>query len=133
MKQLPALLLLLTAALPLGAKWKVKEKRFDPVAVTNVQRIAGRYVGIDPDFVVDLRVSDTGVITGSLRNFEQTSSLRSIRIDGADLTAMVDGRPLHATFVNRTKNGDVAFGLLVHDVDVHLDDLSLSQIFCRRE
>ena len=45
MKQLPALLLLLTAALPIGAKWKVKEKRFDPIAVTNVQQIAGRYVG----------------------------------------------------------------------------------------
>ena len=133
MKQLPALLLLLVAALPIGAKWKVKEKRFDPVAVTNVQRIAGRYVGIDPDFVIDLKVSDEGVITGTLRNFGQTSSLRSIRIDGSEITAMIDSRPLHATFVNRTKNEDRAFGLLVHDADVQLDDVTMSQIFCRRE
>jgi hypothetical protein len=133
MKQLPALLLLLVAALPIGAKWKVKEKRFDPVAVTNVQRIAGRYVGIDPDFVIDLKVSDAGVITGALRNFDQTSSLRAIRIDGSEITAMVDSRPLHATFVNRTKNGDTAFGLLVHDADVQIDDVTMSQIFCRRE
>lgn len=133
MKHLPALLLLLTAALPIGAKWKVKEKRFDPVAVTNVQRVAGRYVGIDPDLVIDLKVSEEGVITGTMRNFGQTSTLRSIRVDGADLHALVDSRPLHATFVNRLRNGEGAFGLLVHDAGVQIDDLTLSQIFCRRE
>jgi hypothetical protein len=133
MKQLPALLLLLVAALPIGAKWKVKEKRFDPVAVTNVQQIAGRYVGINPDFVIDLKVSDAGIITGTMRNFGQNSSLRSIRIDGSDLHAMVDSRPLHATFVNRLRNGDTAFGLLVHEPNVQIDDLTMSQIFCRRE
>jgi len=133
MRQLPALLLLIAAALPIGAKWKIKEKRFDPVPVTNVRQIAGRYVGIDPDFVVNLQVSDEGVITGTLRNFGQSSSLRSIRVDGSELTAMVDSRPLHATFVNRTRNGNRAFGLLVHDTGVQIDDVTLSQIFCRRE
>ena len=133
MKQLPVLLLLITAALPIGAKWKVKEKRFDPVAVTNVQQIAGRYVGIDPDFVITLKVSEDGIITGAMRNFGENSTLRSIRVDGSELHAMVDSRPLHATFVNRTKNGDIAFGLLVHDADVQIDDVSMSQIFCRRE
>ena len=133
MKQLPALLILLTAALPIGAKWKVKEKRYDPVPVTNVQQIAGRYVGIDPDFVIELKVSDQGIITGTMRNFGQNAALRSIRVDGADLHAMVDSRPLNATFVNRIKNGDSAFGLVVHDADVHIDDVNMSQIFCRRE
>jgi hypothetical protein len=133
MKQLPALLVVLIAALPIGAKWKVKEKRFDPVAVTNVQQIAGRYVGINPDFVIDLKISAEGIITGTMRNFGQNSTLRSIRIDGADLHALVDSRPLHATFVNRLRNGEGAFGLLVHDADVQIDDLTLSQIFCRRE
>jgi hypothetical protein len=128
-----ALLLLVAAALPLGAKWKVKEKRYDPVSVTNVRRIAGRYVGIQPDYVIDLDVSDDGVITGAMRSFGQVSTLRSIRIDGADLTAMVDSRPLHATFVNRTRNGAQAFGLLVHEPDVQIDDLSLANLFCRRE
>ena len=131
MKQLPALLLLVTAALPIGAKWKVKEKRFDPIAVTNVQQIAGRYVGIDPDFVIDLKVSDHGIITGTMRNFGQNATLRSIRVDGAELHALVDSRPLHATFVNRLRNGDSAFGLLVHDADVQIDDLTMSQIFLR--
>ena len=126
MRQLPALLLLITAALPIGAKWKVKEKRFDPVTVTNVQQIAGRYVGIDPDYVLDLKVSSKGVITGTMRNFGQASNLRSIRVDGAELTAMIDSRPLHATFVNRIRNGEPAFGVLVHDADVQIGDLGLN-------
>lgn len=133
MKQLPALLLLLTATLPIGAKWKVKDKRFDPVAITNVQQVAGRYVGIDPDFAIDLKVSNEGVITGTMRNFGQNSSLRSIRLDGSELHALVDSRPLHATFVNRLRNGDSAFGLVVHDADAHIDDVSMSSIFCKRE
>jgi hypothetical protein len=45
---------------------------------------------------------------------------------------MVEGRPLHATFVNRTRNGDIAFGLLVHDADVPIEAVSLAQIFCRK-
>ena len=132
MRQLAALLLLITAALPIGAKWKVKEKRFDPVTVTNVQQIAGRYVGIDPDYVLDLKISSEGVISGTIRNFGQTSNLRSIRVDGSEFTAMIDSRPLHATFVNPIRNGEPAFGLLVHDADVQIDDVTLSQIFCRR-
>jgi hypothetical protein len=35
--------------------------------------------------------------------------------------------------VNRVKNGERAFGLLVHDADVHIEDVTLSQIFCRLE
>jgi hypothetical protein len=133
MKQLAMLLLLVTATLPIGAKFKFKEKRYDPVAVTDVRKIAGRYVGIKPDFAVELRVSDDGVISGTLRNFGETATLRSIRVEGAELTARVDGRPLHATFANRIRNGDIAFGLIVHDTDVPIDDVTLTQIFCRRE
>jgi len=133
MSKLPTILLLLAAALPIGAKFKVKEKRYQPVPVTDVRQIAGRYVGIDPDFVVELRVSDTGVITGTLRNFGESAALRSIRLDGAELTASIDGRPLHATFANRIRNGDSAFGLVVHDVDAQIDDVTLTQIFCRRQ
>jgi len=133
MSKLPTILLLLAAALPIGAKFKVKEKRYQPVPVTDVRQIAGRYVGIEPDFVVELRVSDTGVITGTLRNFGESAALRSIRLDGAELTASIDGRPLHATFANRIRNGDSAFGLVVHDVDAQIDDVTLTQIFCRRQ
>jgi hypothetical protein len=133
MRQLPALLLLIAATVPIGAKWKFKEKRYDPVSVTDIRQIAGRYVGIEPDFAIELRVSDDGVVTGTMRNFAQTNTLRSIRIDGAEFTAMVDGRPLHATFANRLRNGQAAFGLIVHDGDVQVDSVTLSQVFCRRQ
>ena len=133
MKQLTTLLLLIAAAVPLGAKWKTKEKRFDPVAITDARQIVGRYVGIDPDFAVELRVSDSGIIAGTMRSFGTNATLTSIHIDGADLTAMADGLPLHATFVTRVKNGQRAFGLLVHDADVQIDDVTLTQIFCARK
>lgn len=132
MRQLPALLLLVVAALPLGAKWKAKEKRYDPVAINDVRQIAGRYVGINPDYAVELQVSD-GVITGTFRNFGSKLTLEAIRLEGAELTARVNGLPLHATFVNRVKNGERVFGLIVHDADVQIENVTLSQIFCRRE
>ena len=132
MRQLPALLLIVIASLPLGAKWKVKEKRYEPVRVTDVRQIAGRYVGINPDFAVDLRVSEDGVVSGTFRNFGSTVTLEGIRLEGADLTAKANGLPLHATFANRVRNGQRSFGLIVHDADVQIEDLTLNQIFCRR-
>ena len=36
MRPTATLLLLMAAALPLGGKWKVKEKRYDPVPVTGL-------------------------------------------------------------------------------------------------
>jgi hypothetical protein len=136
MKHLAALLLLTTAALPLGAKWKVKEKRYDPVRITDVRQIAGRYIGIDPDFVIDLRLSEEGTLSGTMRSFGRMATLRDIRIDGPELTAVSVSSgtplPLHATFANRLKNGQGAFGLVVHDAEVQIEDVTLSQIFCRK-
>ena len=77
--------------------------------------------------------SDLSAITGTMRSFGTNATLTSIHIDGADLTAMADGLPLHATFVTRVKNGQRAFGLLVHDADVQIDDVTLTQIFCARK
>jgi hypothetical protein len=138
MRQLPTLLLLVAAALPLGGKWKSKDKHFDPVRITDVRQVAGRYVGIDPDFTIELRLSDEGTISGTMRNFGRTATLSQIRIHGEDFSATAnatDGShlPLHGSFVNRCRNGQSAFGLVVHDVDVKLEDLSLTQIFCRRQ
>lgn len=132
MKQIATLLLLMTAALPLGGKWKVKEKRFDPVRITDVRHVAGRYVGIDPDYVVSLQLADDGTVTGTMTDFGVTSTLRDIRIEGSEFNARVGGLPLHGTFVNRVRNRASTFGLLIHDTDIKIEDLNLSQIFCRR-
>jgi putative heme iron utilization protein len=133
MRKLSIALLLLLAVTPMFAKVKHKEKRFDPVAVNNLRAAAGEYVGIQPEQFV-LTLTSSG---GALRNFGRTAQLRDIRIDGAELTATAvysDGvrEPLHATFVNRVLNGDSAFGVLIRDVTIEMDGLTLTQLFCRR-
>ena len=132
MKQIASVLLLIVAALPMGAKWKAKEKRFDPVAITDVRQAAGRYVGIDPDYIVTLKLDDHGAVTGTIAEFGVASPLRDVQISGSEIYASVAGLPLHGTFVKRTRNGAVSFGLLVHDTDVKIDDVNLSEIFCRK-
>src|SRR5436309_1950990 len=88
MKKL-ALLLALGMAFPLAAskekdKDKHKDKRFEPVAVSASQA-AGRYVGIDPDFVVEL--TPTG---GTLRNFGRTAALTHLVFDESELRATAE-------------------------------------------
>ena len=137
MKNIAMLLMVVAATLPLVGKSKQKEKRYDPVRITDVRQLPGRYVGVDPDYVVNLSVSPEGYITGTMRDFGRTATLSNIRIDGAELTARAiasDGSrlSLHGTFVNRVRDGRPTFGLVVHDADVKIEDLSLSQIFCRK-
>jgi hypothetical protein len=130
MKKL-ALLLALAIAFPLAAskdRDKHKDKRFDPVAVTAAQA-AGRYVGIDESYVVELTA--TG---GTLRRESGTVALRNVVIDGSELRATAGGAPFHATFVNRVKNGETAFGLMVHNANIWLSEqMMISDLFCRRE
>jgi hypothetical protein len=133
MKKL-GVLLLLAMALPLiASKEKHKEKRFETVSTTAPQAV-GRYVGIDPDFVVELTAGG-----GSLRNFQRSATLTHVIIDGSELRATADysqGRrePFAATFVNRVKNGETAFGMVVHEPDVRLEgDVVIQDLFCRRQ
>jgi len=125
-------LLALAMALPLAAKYKHKDKHFDPVAMTASQAV-GRYVGIDPDFVVELTASG-----GTLRNGKRTATLTHIVFEGSEMRATAEydagGRePFQATFANRSLNGATAFGMLVHNADVHLEgDVVISDLFCRR-
>jgi len=127
-------LLILAAAIPLVAKSKYKDKRFEPVTITNPAQAAGRYVGIDPDFVIELHGS-----SGTLRNFDRTGTLTHIFYEGSVLKATVvypgeRREVLEATFVNRIKNGETAFGLVLQNMDVHIDnDVTLQNLFCRRE
>ena len=132
MKHIASVLLLIVAALPMGANWKANEKRFDAVAVTDVRKVAGRYVGIERDYVVNLQLDQNGKLSGTLTEFGVASPLRDVRIDGAEFNATIGGLPLHGTFVKRTKDGAVSFGLLVHDSDVKIDTVTVSEMFCRK-
>ena len=54
MRPLVSVLLLVAAAVPIGAMWQVREKRFDPVRITDARQVPGRYIGIDPDWRRDV-------------------------------------------------------------------------------
>ena len=127
-------LLALAMALPLAAsKYKHKDKHFDPVTMTASQAV-GRYVGIDPDFIIELTASGA-----TLRNAKRTATLTHIVFDGSEMRATLDygaGRrePLQVSFVNRIKNGETAFGLLVRNADVRIDEsVTIQNLFCRRQ
>ena len=130
MRQIASLLLLAILAVPMGAKWKTREKAFDPVSITDVRKAEGRYVGIDPDYVVNLRLDRWGTLTGTMTQFGVVFPLRGIQVSGAELYATVGGLPIHGTFVKRFS--DKGYGLLVHDSDVKIDDVTISEIFCKK-
>ena len=136
MRKLAIALLAVAAALPLAAwsKNKHKDKRFDPVDVSSAAEAAGRYVGIDPDFVIELTANG-----GTLRNFARTAQLTHVVVAGSALKATAvyaDGRrePLEATFVRRTKNGEVTFGMMVRHADISIDqETTIENLFCERK
>jgi hypothetical protein len=121
--------LVLILALPLAAKVKQKQKEFFPVAVQDVQTIAGRYVGIERDVFIDIAVGSKGNVAASLHQFGVVTPLQHVTIDGAELRTSA----LHATFVDRVKNGEHAFGLMLRDVNLHYDGLLLTNLFCRKQ
>ena len=132
MKQIGMVLLLIAATLPLGAKWKEKDKRFDAVRITDVRQVAGRYVGIEPDYVVALSLDESGRISGTITQFGVTSPLHDVAISGSRFSATIGGLPVNGTFVKRVRDGVTSFGLLVHDADIKIDTVRVNQLFCRR-
>jgi hypothetical protein len=118
-------------------KLKNKEKHFEPVARQNVRDYAGRYVGIEESYRIDLQVSDDGSLSGTSREDGRDATLTDIRIEGATLTATkvyANGKraPLVATFVDRVLNGEREFGLIVENQRIELPGLTLTRVFYRR-
>lgn len=118
-------------------KKKVKEKHFEPVARQNVRDYAGRYVGIEDDYVVEVRVGEDGRLFITSREGKREARLEDLRLEGAGVTATkvyADGRRAEfaATFVDRVLNGERAFGLMVEKLWVELPGLTITQMFYRR-
>ena len=117
---------------------KVKEKRFEPVVLANLKDYEGTYVGIEPDYVIEVRVMADGQL--NVQSLEDGSSVRLINIDlkGAHLTAdkvYANGSKgkFEATFVNRIRNGESVFGIQVtHGLELHLSGLTLTKVFYKR-
>ena len=117
---------------------KVKEKRFEPVALTNLKDYEGTYVGIEPDYVIEVRVMADGQL--KVQSLEDGSSVRLLNVDlkGAHLTAdkvYADGSKgkFEATFCNRIRNGESVFGIQVTEgLRLETHGLTLTRIFYKR-
>src|SRR5947207_2120969 len=81
MRKIALVFVLAVAAVPIAAKYKVKQKSFEPVVIHDVRSIAGRYVGIANDFEVELMVDANGKVAGTLVQRGKTTALRDIVID----------------------------------------------------
>lgn len=138
----PILLALCLAAslAPQGSaqkKIKNKEKHFEPVARQNMRDYAGRYVGIEDEYVVEVRADEGGRLLITSREGKREARLEDLKIDGARVTATkvyADGTRAEfaATFADRVLNGERAFGLLVEKIWIELPGMTVTQMFYRR-
>ncbi len=117
-------------------KHKHKEKRFEPVVKTRVADYAGRYVGIEPDYYLEVATGADGELSITSREGARRAVLRDIRIKGARFTATrvyTDGatKDFEATFGNRILNGESTFGLLVENLGVTYDGFTFTRLFYR--
>lgn len=121
----------------LAQKNKHKEKRFEPVARQNLRDYAGRYVGIDENYWIEIGVGDDGRLVATSHEDGRTAELADIRVEGASVTATKvygNGKRAEfvATFADRVLNGERAFGLLVENMQIELPGLTLTRVFYRR-
>lgn len=136
---LAALAMLCAAPVSGGQKWKnkKKDKRFEPVVKQRVEEYAGRYVGIMPDYYLEIAATPDGKLSVTSREGGgRRATLRDIRLDGASLKATrvyADGstKDFEATFVNRIVNGESSFGIMLENVNVEFEGITFSHIFYR--
>jgi hypothetical protein len=118
-------------------KNKTKEKHFEPVARQNLRDYAGRYVGIEESYVIEVRVGDDGQLIVTSREDGREATLTDIKLDGARMTATkiyANGKraTFTATFVDRVLNGEREFGLIAEDMRIELPGMTLTRVFYRR-
>ena len=137
---LAALVLLtgLSAELSAQKKKKAKTKSFEPVVKQNLKDYEGTYVGVDPTYVIEIRLDEDGRLSASSVEGNKRMTLANVKVEGAQLTARkvyVDGTTVEfeGTFVNRVLNGRRAFGLLVEGSQINMAGLRLDRIFYRRD
>ncbi|MGA9996209.1 MAG: hypothetical protein WBP93_12395 [Pyrinomonadaceae bacterium] len=137
---LGAALLMLVSVQSYGQKWKnkTKDKHFEPVVKENVRDYAGKYVGIESSYSLEIQAGADGRLIINVYENGRKALLKDIRVDGAKLTAtkvFEDGTngKFEGEFVNRVLNGQTAFGIIVES-NIHIaDDVTLSRLFYRRQ
>lgn len=129
------LALIVAAPIAGGQKLKKKkEKRFEPVVKQNVAEYAGRYVGLMPDYYLEITATADGTLSAVSQEGARRATLRDIRLAGAQLTATrvyPDGTTgeFEAMFVNRVMNGDGSFGIMVENANVEFDGVTFNRVF----
>jgi hypothetical protein len=118
-------------------KKKIKEKRFEVAVKQSLQDYEGSYTGIEPSYVIEIRVGKDGELHVTSLEENQKATLENLKLEGAHMTATKIYRDGHtekfdATFSNRILNGVSAFGILVEGLNLNLEGLSLNRIFYRR-
>jgi hypothetical protein len=118
-------------------KPKFMPKAFQPVVMTHVQEYAGRYVGIDTTYVVDVWVGSADKLTVNLHEGPKTWAVHETKLTGAvlDGTAVTrDGKSkkFEAVFGNRDLNNRRIFGLLVNEM-AGPDEAVVNRLFCARK
>jgi hypothetical protein len=118
-------------------KHKSKHKSYHPVVAADVSAYAGKYVGIDSLYSVEVSVGTAAELMVEVHEGATTARLTDVRCSSAHLSGTfpaVDGvsKPFDATFVERDLNGDRVFGLLIESVLRISDDVVLDRIFCAR-
>lgn len=135
-----ALLLALLVVAPVSGgqklKNKKKDKRFEPVVKQRIEEYAGRYVGIMPDYYLEVAATADGKLSITSHEGKRRATLRDINLAGARLTATrvyADGttKDFEATFGNRILNGDSKFGVLVENLEVRYEGIMFNRIFYR--
>jgi hypothetical protein len=133
------LLMLSVATVSGGQKLKQKakkEKRFEPVVKERVGDYAGRYVGIMPDYYLDIAAGADGELSVTSHEGGRRATLRDIRVEGARLTATrvyANGatKDFSATFSNRILNGATSFGVMLENLNVEFEGMTFTRLFYR--
>jgi hypothetical protein len=121
----------------LAQKKKSKEKHFEPAARQNLRDYAGRYVGVDDGYWIEIAVGDDGRLAATSHEGGREAALTDIRLEGARLTATSvyrSGRRAEfvATFGDRVRDGERTFGLTTESIRIELPGITLARIFYRR-
>ena len=119
------------------AKKKVKDKRFEPVVHANLKDYEGTYVGIEPDYVMEIKLAADGQLEVRGEEDGRSVALTNIQLRGARLTAekvYADGQreSFEGTFSNRILNGISAFGIVVEGLRVDIGGTTLHKVFYKR-
>ncbi len=142
MKKLIIIALMLLVCIPCGAfaqkkSKKIKDKRFEPIVLSDAREYAGHYIGIEPSYVLEISARADGKLTATSLEGGRRATLEEIKLEGARLTAKkvyTDGsiEKFEAQFVNRILNGERAFGIMVEGLRIELAGATLSRVFYRR-